>query len=68
MPDEIAVKRQAGWRAVDKLNRPDLDDAMAAQNIKAGRLGINDVSRMVGRRARQTSVCYIASRSGLGSS
>jgi len=55
MPDEIAVKRQAGWRAVDKLNCPNLDDAMAAQSIKAGRLGINDVSRMVGRRARQTS-------------
>jgi hypothetical protein len=36
------MERAAGQRVVDQLDGPNLDDAMAAQRIKAGRLGIND--------------------------
>jgi hypothetical protein len=33
---EIAVKRLAGWGTIDKLNCPDLDDAMTAQRVETG--------------------------------
>ena len=38
---QITVKRLAGRRAVDQLNRPNLDDAVAVQRIEPGCLGID---------------------------
>jgi hypothetical protein len=39
---QVAVKRVAGYGAVNKLNRPNLDDTMAVERVKAGRLGVDD--------------------------
>jgi hypothetical protein len=39
---EIAVKRAAGRRVVDQLDGANLDDAMTAQSVEAGRLGVDD--------------------------
>ena len=36
------MKRAAGRRMVYQLNRPNLDDAMAVQRVKAGCLGVED--------------------------
>jgi len=36
------VKRVAGYGAVNKLNRTNLDDTMAVERVKAGCLGVDD--------------------------
>jgi hypothetical protein len=36
------VERLAGWRTVELLNRPNLDDAMAVQRVEASYLGVDD--------------------------
>jgi len=36
------VKRVAGYGAVNKLNRTNLDDTMTVERVKAGCLGIDD--------------------------
>jgi hypothetical protein len=36
------MKRLAGQRTVDHLNRPNLDYAMTFRRVKAGCLGIDD--------------------------
>jgi hypothetical protein len=38
----LAMKHLAGWSAVDQLNRPYLDDAVAVQWVEPGCLGIDD--------------------------
>ena len=41
-PGKVAVKRVAGYGAVNKLNRTNLDDTMAVERVKAGYLGVDD--------------------------
>jgi hypothetical protein len=38
----VAMKRLARWGAVDQLNRPNFDDAVAVQRVEPGCLGIDD--------------------------
>jgi hypothetical protein len=39
---QVSVKRVAGYGAVNKLNRTNLDDTMAVERVKAGCLGVDD--------------------------
>jgi len=39
---QVAVKRVAGWAMIEKLNRPNLEDAMAFQRVEPDCLGVDD--------------------------